>query len=83
MSLPCIKHGTETASFLGHRKLLGMQYAQSAEEHSEMKLRLGQNPVGVEASEVVPRGVQIGSLDQLQGQQPAESELYLMPSPIL
>ena len=43
----------------------------------------GQNPVGVEASEVVPRGVQIGSLDQLQGQQPAESELYLIPSPIL
>ena len=39
--------------------------------------------MGVEASEVVPRGVQIGSLDQLQGQQPAESELYLMPSPIL
>ena len=41
MSLSCIKHGTETASFLGHRKLLGMQHAQSAEEHSEMKLRLG------------------------------------------
>jgi len=41
MSLPCIKHGTETASFLGHRKLLGMQHAQSAEEHGEIKLRRG------------------------------------------
>ena len=41
MSLSCIKHGTETASFLGHRKLLGMQHAQSAEEHGEIKLRRG------------------------------------------
>ena len=36
----------------------------------------------VEASKVVPGGVQLGSLDQLQGQQPGESGLYFMPSPV-
>ena len=40
------------------------------------------DPMRVEASKVVPGGVQLGSLDQLQGQQPAESGLYFMPSPV-
>ena len=34
------------------------------------------DPVGVVGSEVVLGGVQLGSLDQLQGQQPGESGLY-------
>ena len=33
----------------------------------------------VEASKVVPGGVQLGSLDQLKEQQPGESELHLVP----
>ena len=32
-----------------------------------------------EASEVVPGGIQVGSLDQLKEQQPGESELHLAP----
>ena len=32
-----------------------------------------------EASEVVPGGIQVGSLDQLKEQQPGESELHLVP----
>lgn len=41
----------------------------------------GQNPVGVEASKVVPGGVQLSSLDQLQGQQPGElkPDLHVHP----
>lgn len=39
--------------------------------------------MGVEASEVVPGGVQLHGLDQLQGQQPGESGLDLRPSLIL
>lgn len=31
--------------------------------------------MGVEAGQVVPGGVKLSSLDQLQGQQPDESEL--------
>lgn len=34
-----------------------------------------QDPVGVEASKVVPGGVQLSSLDQLQGQRPGELDL--------
>ena len=33
----------------------------------------------MEASKVVPGGVQLGSLDQLKEQQPGESELHLVP----
>ena len=38
------------------------------------------DPVGVVGSEVVLGGVQLGSLDQLQGRQPGESGLHLMSS---
>lgn len=37
----------------------------------------GQDPVGVEAGKVVPGGVKLSRLDQLQGQQPDESKLDL------
>ena len=33
----------------------------------------------VEACEVVPEGIQLGSLDQLKEQQPGESGLHLVP----
>lgn len=38
-----------------------------------------QDPVGVDAGKVVPGGVQLGSLDQLQGQSPNELGLDLHP----
>ena len=39
----------------------------------------GQYPMGVDASKVVPGGVQLGGLDQLQEQQPGELGLHLVP----
>ena len=40
------------------------------------------DPVGVVGSEVVLGGIQLGSLDQLQGRQPGESGLLLVPSSV-
>ena len=41
----------------------------------------GQYPMGVDASKVVSGEVQLGSLDRLQGQQPGELVLHLIPPP--
>ena len=43
----------------------------------------GQYAVGMDTSKVVPGGVQLGGLDQLQGQQAGELALHLVPpSPV-
>ena len=38
----------------------------------------GQYPMGLDASKVVSGGVQLSSLDRLQGQQPGELVLHLI-----
>lgn len=70
----------------GQHHQMGADTGEDRREACALSAQVGkgsgcQDSMGVEARNVVPRGVQLSSLDQLQGQQPTEPGWGLCSNP--